>query len=81
MIRIWRENAILTDLELDEKGFGSWVTRPAMPDNAQRLPDLELDPWATTIRHQRGQVVDYAAAARSLLAEDDRCPCIDEAGA
>ncbi len=58
-IRVWNGNAIACDLTLDARGFGTWVTRPAMPNNQPGHPDLEIDPWARLIRHGRNDVEQY----------------------
>jgi hypothetical protein len=49
-IRIWYRNAILADLDIDQKGFHTFVTRPDHPRNDTGHPDIEIDPWAKLIR-------------------------------
>lgn len=73
-IRIWSGNAIAADLEIDEKGYGSWVPRPDMPNNATRTPDLEIDPWRRYVRHERNDVEFYGNGD-----SDDAYSAIDDA--
>lgn len=83
LIRIWRKNAILCDLEVDESGFGTWHTRPNMPDNNNATPDLQIDPWAKLVRvgtedaeqYGKGSELDRLRDALQA-AENGQCGCL-----
>lgn len=58
-IRIWNGNAIVGDLDISRDGSSTtWVSRPSMPDNSIKEPDLEIDPFAMVIKPKGCEAVE-----------------------